>query len=124
MMRRDDERRAPGARDIIETVIGDIAMRRALPNVYLLNDTGGPIAWPVGASELLPPALHALVGMYFVHDTAYRGEFTELVDVAGQQMFVRIIPYRSEPVSVYAMIVEPFVLRARHTQASGELTTT
>ena len=109
---------------IVESVVADIALRRSVPDVFLLNEAGRPTAWPIRSRSTLPPSLQALVDMYFAQHAAHRVALTELVDVDGVKMTVRIVPYHEDTPGRYAMIVEPFVLRARHIHGSGELTTT
>ncbi len=109
---------------IVETVVADIALRRSVPDVYLLNEVGRPTAWPVRARGSVPPSLQPLVAMYFAQDAAHRVALTELVDVNGVKTTVRIVPCHEETPGHYALIVEPFILRARHVHGSGELTTT
>lgn len=115
---------ARNERGIVETVVGDIAMRRAVPNVFLLDETGRLTAWPVGAPDGVPASLGPLIDMYFAQGAAHRGALTELVEIDGMQMSVRIIPYHVQSPSQYALIVEPFVVRTPHAQGSGELTAT
>ena len=115
--------RSGGVR-IIESIVADIALRRSVPDVFLLNGSGRVTAWPARSGSGLPPALRVLVDMYFAQDTAHRTALTELVDVDGVQMTVRIVPYHADTPGLYAMIVEPFALRSRHVHGSGELTTT
>ena len=109
---------------VLESVVADIALRRSVPDVFLLNESGRPTAWPARSRSGLPPSLRALVDMYFAQDTAHRTALTEIVDVDGVRMTVRIVPHHVDTPGQYALIVEPFVLRSRHVHGSGELTTT
>ena len=113
-----------GKPGIVESIVADIALRRSVPDVFLLNESGRPTAWPARIKRSFSPSLQPLIDMYFAQDRAHRMPLTELVDVDGVQMTVRIVPYHADPAGQYAMIVEPFVLRSRHVQGSGELTTT
>jgi hypothetical protein len=110
-------------RRIVASIVADIALRRAVPDVFLLNAAGEAIAWPA-RSQGVPRSLQPLVDMYFSQDAAHRVALTELVDIDRVQMQVRIVPYHGADASQYAMIVEPFVVRSRNAQGSGELTTT
>ena len=121
----DEGRKEQGdaKRRIVASIIADIALRRAVPDVFLLNDAGEANAWPAG-SKGIPRSLQPLVDMYFSQDPAHRVTLTELVTIDGVQMQVRIVSYHGAEASQYAMTVAPFVVRARNAQGSGELTTT
>lgn len=109
-------------RRIVTSIVADIAVRRAVPDVFVLNDAAEPIAWPARAQGI-PRSLQPLVDMYFSQDAAHRTSLTELIEVDGALMTVRIVPYHGTAESQYALMVEPFVVRSRNTQGSGELTT-
>ena len=119
---KENSRTAKGG--FVESVIADIALRRSVPDVFLLNESGRATAWPARSRSGLPPSLRALVDMYFAQDMRHRAALTEIVDVDGVQMTVRIVPHHVDTPGQYALIVEPFVLRSRHVHGSGELTTT
>ena len=116
------ERGGDAKRRIVKSIVADIALRRAVPEVFLLNDAGEATAWPARSTGI-PPNLRPLVDMYFAQDAEHRATLTELVDIDGVHMMVRIMPYRGGEAVQYAMVVEPFVVRARNAQGSGELTT-
>ena len=114
---------ADAKRRIVASIVADIALRRAVPDVFLLNDAGEATAWPA-RSQGIPRSIQPLVDMYFSQDAAHRVALTELVAIEGVHMQVRIVPYHGAPATQYAMIVEPFVVRSRNAQGSGELTAT
>ena len=116
------DRQRAARRSIVETIVADIALRRAVPDVFLLDDAGKPVAWSAHTGSKLPPSLEALVDMYFAQDAAHRAALVELVDIDGTPTSVRIVPHHGEDATRYAVIVEPFVVRTRNVHGSGELT--
>lgn len=107
-------------RRIVEAIVADIAVRRASPQVYLLDGEGCPTVWPAQPSLALPGSLVPLVAMYFAQSKADRGAFSEIVDVDGQRVLVRILCHAGDTPQ-YALTFEPFVVRARKQTETGEL---
>jgi hypothetical protein len=106
---------------IVEGVVSDIANRRAVPWVFLLDESGELVVWPARAGKgSLPPTLGALVAMYFAQDRSSRQLLSEYIDVSGVPMVVRIIPHHAGDTTKYALVVERFSVRARLRRDPGE----
>lgn len=97
---------------IVRAVVADIAVRRTIPTVFLLDDEGRPTAWPARGAPELPPAYAPFVERYFAQPPPSRRVHSEVIDVDGVQTAVRIVPYHSAGASRYALIAERFVLRS------------
>lgn len=97
---------------IIEAVVTDITGERSAPRVFLLDEDGQPTAWPAGPREAMPAELRRVLREYFAQSALRRGIFTDLVEIDGAQMSVRIIPYRAAGANRYALTVERFATRA------------
>lgn len=107
-------------RRIVEAIVADIVVRRAIPQVYLLDGEGRPTVWPAQRSLALPACLGPLVEMYFAQNEAERGTLSEIVDVEGDRVLVRILR-QGDDIPRYALTVEPFVVRAGDQTETAEL---
>ena len=97
---------------IIEAVVTEITGERSSPRVFLLDGEGQPTVWPAGSSEALPAELVGLLRAYFAQDASGRGLLTDLIEIDGTRMTVRIVPYRAADANRYAVTVERFAVRA------------
>ena len=97
---------------IIEAVVTGITGERSAPCVFLLDEDGQPTAWPAGPREAMPAGLTRVLRAYFAQSAPLRGIFTDLVEIGGTQMSVRIVPYRAAGANRYALTVERFAMRA------------
>jgi hypothetical protein len=102
---------------IIEAVVTGITGERSAPYVFLLDEDGRPTAWPAGPREAMPPELARVLQAYFAKSAQLRGIFTELVQIGGMRMSVRIIPYHAAGANRYALTVERFATRASASSA-------
>jgi len=98
---------------IAEAIVADVALQRAVPRVFLLDDHGRPVAWPSSGDSRLPSGLAPLLDMYFAQEPARRERFCELVDIDGAKMTIRIMPYGRREVRLFALVLERFALRSR-----------
>ncbi len=102
---------------IAEAIVADIALRRAVPRVFLLDERGRTVAWPSSGDSALPPDLEPLLDMYFAQEPGRRERFSELVTIDGATMTIRIMPYDGLEVRLFALMLEPFALRSRSSGA-------
>lgn len=102
---------------VVEAIVGDIALRRAVPGVFLLDETGTMLVGP--AHTAIPAGIVALIDMYLSGDSTRRTPFAEIVDLEGTRTTIRIVPFRSSGPARYALILAPFVVRSRpHAEAA------
>jgi hypothetical protein len=109
---------------IAESIVAGIALQRAVPSVFLLDERGCPIVWPRSGDNQLPAAIVVLLDMYFAQEPARRARFCELVEIDGADATVRIIPELGVEPRRFALILEPFAVRARRSTGSGTLSST
>ncbi|MBV8299166.1 MAG: hypothetical protein JO083_06470 [Candidatus Eremiobacteraeota bacterium] len=105
---------------IVAAILEEIALRRTVPDVFLLDGAGRAVMWPARRAEL-PPALIPLVAMYFAQDATRRGVFSEILDAGGARLLVRIVPHGTAAGARYALTLEPFVVRSSAQPEPDEL---
>jgi hypothetical protein len=98
------------ARSIVSTIVGEVATRRAVGRVFVLDEAGHVVLWSRSA-KAFPEELQPLVAMYFAQALAGRTRFTEVLNVSGATAWVRIVPLFGQARTVYALLVEPFAIR-------------
>jgi hypothetical protein len=104
--------RPPALRRIVETVIGEVVLRRASSKVFVLDGAGHLIAWPAGGPTSVPSNLAPFVDTYFAQPESSRAAFAELSADEGSRVVVRIMADGSPESGRYALIVEPFAVRS------------
>lgn len=97
---------------IIEAVITGITGERSSPRVFLLDEQGQPTAWPAGSTDTLPDELLRVLRAYFAQSASGRGILTDMIEIDGTPMTMRIVPYRAPDANRYALTVERFAVRA------------